>query len=128
MNRLFVPCLVLVALVSNGCQKSKPNTAIFLEAKPAPQKSLLDVLIGTWAVRDVGKGQREFTSTYAADGVTENRMADGLSEKEKYRIVDEKTIEYLGPPSVRGTVTILSDNELKITFPEDIVIQLTRKK
>jgi hypothetical protein len=128
MKRLAVACVVLAALACGSCKKSTPEATTPSEAKPQPRKALRDVLLGTWAVRDIGKGRREFTATYTADGVTETRAADGRSEKEQYRVLDDRTIEYAGPPAVKGTVAIVSDNELKIEFPDGVVIQLTRQK
>jgi hypothetical protein len=129
MPRSVAVGALLLALASGACKKSKPESPpAATPPAPAAQKGLREVLVGSWTARDIGKGRRQFTATYAADGVTETRAADGRSEKENYRVVDDRTIEYAGPPAVKGTVDRVTDDELKVTFPDGVVIELKRQR
>lgn len=130
MRRSVVGGVLLLALASGACKKSAPESPPAAPPAPAPaaQKGLREVLVGTWAARDIGKGRRQFTSSYAADGVTENRAADGRSEKETYRVLDDRTVEFAGPPPVKGTVERVTDDELRLRFPDGVVVELKRQK
>src|SRR5436190_2477863 len=101
MRRVTVIGLLLFAVASSSCRKSSPEAKPASEVKPAQHKSLREVVLGTWTVHEIkGKGRRDFTAIYTADGVNENQGADGRSSKEQYRVLDERTIEYVGPPAV----------------------------
>lgn len=132
MRRPVVVGVLLLALASGACKKSTPESAPATQppaqAPPATQKGLREVIVGTWSVRDIGKGRRQFTATYGADGVTETRAADGRSEKENYRVLDDRTVEYAGPPAVKGAVERVSDDELRVSFPDGVAIELKRQK
>ena len=127
MKWLTIAFVALLALTSSSRKKPAP-----VEAKSAPPKGLREVIVGTWTVREL-KGTRTpgftMTSTYTADGWNENKSADGgRSSREQYRVVDDKTIEAVGPPPERMAVDVVSPDELRMTSPDGkVVLQCVRR-
>lgn len=125
MRRISLAGALLIALASVSCgDKSSDNPA------KTGHRPLKEFLIGTWDTHELkGKGRPDFVVKYSIDGMTTTLFPDGRSGMEPYKVVDEQSLEYLGPPQVRSKVQVISEDEWQEEYlTAGTALQHKRKK